>query len=164
MALPFLAERPAGRAERASLRSPELTRRACTGKNASATIVAAWKRSAGISDRKMLDKNMSAVEFHLSFFCLQYFCQGIKLDKEEAELLRSIENDEWESVPDREEEIARHRRYAANTTKNRRNKKLWLKMKLLGKGVRRPSSKFPISFCHVSASYWPKRPFDLWRN
>ena len=41
--------------------------------------------------------------------------KNIKLDKEEADLLASIENNEWESVPNLEEEIKLHRQYARNT-------------------------------------------------
>ena len=41
--------------------------------------------------------------------------KNIKLDKEEDALLALIENDEWESVPNLEEEIRQHRQYARNT-------------------------------------------------
>jgi|APSaa5957512622_1039677.scaffolds.fasta_scaffold264778_1 hypothetical protein len=41
--------------------------------------------------------------------------KNITLDKEEAVLLASIENDEWESVPNLEEEIRMHGQYAGNT-------------------------------------------------
>ena len=43
-----------------------------------------------------------------------------RLDKEEADLLASIESGEWESVPNVEEEIKRHGAYAQNTLKKDR--------------------------------------------
>lgn len=43
-----------------------------------------------------------------------------KLDKEERDLLQSVEAGEWESVPELEEEILRHREYARNTLKKDR--------------------------------------------
>ncbi|MEA5620111.1 antitoxin [Cronbergia sp. UHCC 0137] len=39
---------------------------------------------------------------------------ALKLDQEERELLESIENDEWVSVPNVEEEIKRFQSYAKN--------------------------------------------------
>lgn len=41
----------------------------------------------------------------------------IKLDKEEKELLESVESGEWESVPDLEEELRRSKEYAKATFK-----------------------------------------------
>ena len=38
-----------------------------------------------------------------------------KLDREEQELIDSIEADEWQSVPDVEQEIEKHVQYAQNT-------------------------------------------------
>ncbi len=47
--------------------------------------------------------------------------KDLQLDNEERELLESLENGEWESVPNVEEEISRHRVYARNTlNKDRR--------------------------------------------
>ena len=43
-----------------------------------------------------------------------------RLDKEEADLLASIESGEWESVPNVEEEIKLHGAYAQNTLKKDR--------------------------------------------
>ena len=43
-----------------------------------------------------------------------------KLDKEERDLLNSVEVGEWESVPEVEGEIQRHREYARNTLKKDR--------------------------------------------
>jgi predicted DNA binding CopG/RHH family protein len=40
-----------------------------------------------------------------------------KLDDYERELLESYENDEWESVKDKEAEIKRYRQYAASSLK-----------------------------------------------
>jgi len=50
----------------------------------------------------------------------------VKLDDYEKELLESYENDEWESVEDKEAEIKRYRQYAANSLK--RNKKISIKI------------------------------------
>ena len=44
----------------------------------------------------------------------------LKLDQEEQELLASVEAGEWQSVPNLEEEIGRHREYARNTLKKDR--------------------------------------------
>jgi len=44
----------------------------------------------------------------------------LKLDREEQELLASIEAGEWQSVPDLPEEISRHREYARNTLRKDR--------------------------------------------
>lgn len=41
----------------------------------------------------------------------------MKLDKEEQELIQSLESGEWESVDSLEEEIAQHRLAAKNTLK-----------------------------------------------
>jgi len=41
----------------------------------------------------------------------------IKLDKDEKELLKSVEAGEWESVPDLKEEINRSKQYAKATFK-----------------------------------------------
>jgi predicted DNA binding CopG/RHH family protein len=41
----------------------------------------------------------------------------INLDKEEKELLKSVESGEWKSVPDLKEEINRSKQYAKNTFK-----------------------------------------------
>jgi predicted DNA binding CopG/RHH family protein len=41
----------------------------------------------------------------------------LRLDAYEKELLESYENDEWESVKDRDEKIKEYRQYAANTLK-----------------------------------------------
>ncbi len=41
----------------------------------------------------------------------------VKLDDYERELLESYENNEWESVKDKEAEIKRYRQYAANSLK-----------------------------------------------
>lgn len=41
----------------------------------------------------------------------------IKLDKEEKELLKSVESDEWESIPNLKEEIKRSKQYAKATFK-----------------------------------------------
>ncbi len=46
--------------------------------------------------------------------------KNLKLDKEERDLLTSVEAGEWESVPELEEEILRHREYARNTLKKDR--------------------------------------------
>ena len=43
-----------------------------------------------------------------------------KLEKDEKELLDSVEAGEWRSVPDRERELARYRDYAAATFKKDR--------------------------------------------
>jgi predicted DNA binding CopG/RHH family protein len=43
-----------------------------------------------------------------------------KLKKDEKELLESVEAGEWQSVPDREAEVARYREYAAATFKKDR--------------------------------------------
>ena len=43
-----------------------------------------------------------------------------KLDKEERDLLKSVEAGEWESVPELEDELRRHREYARNTLKKDR--------------------------------------------
>jgi len=43
-----------------------------------------------------------------------------ELDEEEQELLASVEAGEWQSVPNLQEEIARHREYARNTLKKDR--------------------------------------------
>lgn len=43
-----------------------------------------------------------------------------KVDKEEQELLASVEAGEWQSVPNLEEEIRRHREYARNTLRKDR--------------------------------------------
>ncbi len=40
-----------------------------------------------------------------------------KLDKEELEILESLENDEWRSVKDLEKEIEKHKQIAKNTIK-----------------------------------------------
>jgi len=40
-----------------------------------------------------------------------------KLDKEEQELLESIESEEWQSVDNLEDEIKKHREIAKNTLK-----------------------------------------------
>ena len=40
---------------------------------------------------------------------------NLRLDSEEQEILRSFEAGEWESAPDREEILERHRRAAAMT-------------------------------------------------
>jgi predicted DNA binding CopG/RHH family protein len=50
----------------------------------------------------------------------------VKLDDYERELLESYENDEWESVKDKEAEIKRYRQYAANNLK--RDKKISIKI------------------------------------
>jgi hypothetical protein len=42
----------------------------------------------------------------------------IKLDKEEQELLESVECGEWRSVPNLSKEIARHQKIARNTLLN----------------------------------------------
>jgi len=44
----------------------------------------------------------------------------LKLDQEEQELLASVEAGEWQSVPNLQEEIGRHREYARNTLKKDR--------------------------------------------
>ncbi len=44
----------------------------------------------------------------------------LKLDREERELLDSIESGEWESVPNLKEEVRLHRQYARNTLKKDR--------------------------------------------
>jgi len=41
----------------------------------------------------------------------------MKLDKEEQELLQSLESGEWESIDNLESEIAEHRLAAKNTLK-----------------------------------------------
>ena len=41
----------------------------------------------------------------------------MKFDKEEQELLKSLESGEWESVDNLEDEIAKHRAAAKNTLK-----------------------------------------------
>ena len=41
----------------------------------------------------------------------------IKLDKEEQEILESYESGEWQSLPDVEAEIEKHRQYAEATFK-----------------------------------------------
>jgi len=46
--------------------------------------------------------------------------KNVTLDKEEQDLLASIEAGEWESVPNVEEEIRRHQEYARNTLKKDR--------------------------------------------
>jgi len=43
-----------------------------------------------------------------------------KLKKDERELLDSVEAGEWQSVPDRENELGRYREYAAATFKKDR--------------------------------------------
>ena len=43
--------------------------------------------------------------------------KSYKLDTEEQELLNSLENDEWESVPNFENEIKLHQKIARNTLK-----------------------------------------------
>ena len=43
-----------------------------------------------------------------------------KLDESEKDLLQSVEAGEWESVPDLQEAIRRHREYARNTLKKDR--------------------------------------------
>ncbi len=43
-----------------------------------------------------------------------------KLDREERELLKSVESGEWESVPDLEDELRRHQEYARNTLRKDR--------------------------------------------
>ncbi len=43
--------------------------------------------------------------------------KSYKLDKEEQELLQSLENDEWESVENLEDEIKTHQKIAKNTLK-----------------------------------------------
>jgi predicted DNA binding CopG/RHH family protein len=40
-----------------------------------------------------------------------------KLDKEEQELLKSIESGEWQSIDNLEDEIKKHREIAKNTLK-----------------------------------------------
>jgi len=40
-----------------------------------------------------------------------------KLDSEELELLESLENDEWQSVKDLDQEISGHQKIAKNTMK-----------------------------------------------
>jgi predicted DNA binding CopG/RHH family protein len=42
------------------------------------------------------------------------------LDKEELEILESFERGEWHPVPDRENELERHRQYAEATLKKNR--------------------------------------------
>ena len=42
------------------------------------------------------------------------------LDREERELLKSVESGEWESVPDLEGELRRHQEYARNTLRKDR--------------------------------------------
>ena len=46
--------------------------------------------------------------------------KNLKLDREEQELLASVEAGEWESVPNVREAIRRHREYARNTLKKDR--------------------------------------------
>ncbi len=46
--------------------------------------------------------------------------KNLQLDSEERELLDSVESGEWESVPNLEEEMRRHRAYARNTLKKDR--------------------------------------------
>ncbi len=43
--------------------------------------------------------------------------KNIILDKEEKELLKSLERDEWESVENLDDEIQKHREIAKNTLK-----------------------------------------------
>lgn len=43
-----------------------------------------------------------------------------KLDREERELLKSVESGEWESVPDLDDELRRHQEYARNTLRKDR--------------------------------------------
>jgi len=43
--------------------------------------------------------------------------KSYKIDKEEQELLNSLENGEWESVPNLEDEIKLHQEIAKNTLK-----------------------------------------------
>ena len=43
----------------------------------------------------------------------------MKLSKEEQEILRSVENGEWESVPNLKEEIVRYRQMARETLRSR---------------------------------------------
>jgi predicted DNA binding CopG/RHH family protein len=43
-----------------------------------------------------------------------------KLDKEERDLVKSVEAEEWQPVPEREQEIERYRSYAAATLKKDR--------------------------------------------
>jgi predicted DNA binding CopG/RHH family protein len=43
-----------------------------------------------------------------------------ELKKDEKELLESVEDGEWRSVPDREAEVTRYREYAATTFKKDR--------------------------------------------
>ena len=40
-----------------------------------------------------------------------------KLENDEQKLLKSVESDEWRSIPDREAEISRYRGYASATFK-----------------------------------------------
>jgi predicted DNA binding CopG/RHH family protein len=44
----------------------------------------------------------------------------LKLEEEEKKILESFERDEWEPVPDLEEEVTRHQMYARNTLKKDR--------------------------------------------
>jgi hypothetical protein len=82
------------------------------------------------------DKNKQLLkERGISFEDIEYYISTghlldviVKLDDYEKELLESYENDEWESVEDKEAEIKRYRQYAANSLK--RNKKMVLQKNL----------------------------------
>ena len=49
-----------------------------------------------------------------------------KLKKNEKDLLESLENDEWESLPDKEARIKRYEQYAKNTL--RKDKRISIRM------------------------------------